>query len=309
MSQERTSSDHVWILANPKAGARASVETIDRLATLLESRRFRVRRFGKPDELARALESLDSSIRSLVMAGGDGTANLVAQMAPPTVPLIPLPLGTENLLARYLGYDRSPEQIAAAIEAGRVERFDVGECNGRLFLLMVGCGFDAEVVRRVHGSRRGHIRRLYYAGPILRSILTYPFPTLRVSYRDISDSQQPVRVWEGKWAFIVNLPRYARGLTFAPRASGQDGRLDLCLFRSGSLLRSLYYLRRVVRGDHDRLPDCTVVQTDEIHVEVAEAGSAAEVPWQYDGDPGGVLPIDVRVLPQHVSLIVPAETY
>ena len=309
MNQERTSSDQVWILANPKAGARASVETVDQLATLLESRHFRVERFGKPTDLARALESLDGSIRALVMAGGDGTANLVAQMAPPTLPLIPLPLGTENLLARYLGYDCSPEQIAAAIEAGRVERFDAGECNGRLFLLMVGCGFDAEVVRRVHSSRRGHIRRFSYAGPILRAVLTYPYPTLRVSYRNMSESQQPVRVWEGKWAFIVNLPKYARGLTFAPCASGQDGRLDLCLFRSGSLPRSLYYLRRVVRGDHERLPDCTIVQTDDIHVEVAESSSAVEVPWQYDGDPGGVLPIDVRVLPQRVSLIVPKETY
>ncbi len=309
MSEERTSSDQVWILANPKAGARTSVETVDRLATLLESRRFRVQRFGKPTDLARALESFDGSIRALVMAGGDGTANLVAQMAPPTIPLIPLPLGTENLLARYLGYDRSPKQIAAAIEAGRVERFDAGECNGRLFLLMVGCGFDAEVVRRVHSSRRGHIRRFSYVGPILRSAVTYPFPTLRVSYRDLSEPQRPVRVWEGKWAFIVNLPRYARGLTFAPRASGQDGRLDLCLFRSGALLRSLYYLRRVVRGDHEGLPDCMIVQSDDIRVEVAEASSAVEVPWQYDGDPGGMLPIDIRVLPQRVSLIVPAETY
>ena len=41
---------------------------------------------------------------------------------------------------------------------------------------MIGCGFDAEVVRRVHLERDGHITRLSYLKPIWESIRSYEYP-------------------------------------------------------------------------------------------------------------------------------------
>ncbi len=297
----------VWILSNPRAGARESAQTVDQLESRLRVRSLQVTRFDNPQDLGEALkQARPCDVRAVVMAGGDGTANLVAQLAPPDIPLIPLPLGTENLLAHYLGHRRCPESIAAAVESGPVVRYDAGECNGQLFLLMVGCGFDAEVVKQVHGARRGHIHQFTYLGPILHTIRNYRYPTLLVRYRDADLPGRPVRQWQGKWAFIVNLPRYARGLTFVPHASGTDGRLDLCLFRSGSLFKGLYYLSQVILGRHTRLSGCTLASVESVIVEVADGESETGVPWQFDGDPGGTLPIEVRVLPSRVSLIHPA---
>lgn len=297
----------VWILSNPRAGARESDQTVDQLESQLRARSLQVTRFDNPQDLGKALTQVrPSDVRAVVMAGGDGTANLVARLAPPDIPLIPLPLGTENLLARYLGHHCCPESVAAAVESGPVVRYDAGECNGQLFLLMVGCGFDAEVVKQVHGARRGHIHQFTYVGPILRTIWNYGYPTLLVRYRDPDASGHLVRQWQGKWVFIVNLPRYARGLTFVPGASGTDGRLDLCLFRSGSFFKGLYYLSQVVLGRHARLADCTLASVESVTVEVVDGESGAGVPWQFDGDPGGSLPIEVRVLPGRVSLIHPA---
>ncbi len=307
METEFTSRRTIWMLSNPRAGARESQATVHQLAEILIGQSYDVRQFTDPGDLGQALVSDKTrQVRAVVTAGGDGTANLVAQLAPPDVPLIPLPLGTENLLARYLGYTASPDQIADAISACHVRPFDAGVCNGQLFLLMVGCGFDAEVVRRLHTARKGHISHLTYAAPIFQTVWDYPYPTLSISYHEAEADDDSWQQVEAKWAFIINLPRYAGGLSFAPQASGHDGLLDLCVFRSGSLWKGLYYLANVVIGQHQRLDGCLVARVDRLRIDVADE-STTEVPWQFDGDPGGTLPIDVHVLPARVSLIVPPD--
>ena len=92
-------------------------------------------------------------LRALVAAGGDGTAAELANRTTPGVPLALFPIGTENLLARYLKIDQSAETLGRIICGGMVRRLDAGSAQGRLFLLMAGCGFDAQVVQRLHQHR------------------------------------------------------------------------------------------------------------------------------------------------------------
>ena len=94
---------------------------------------------------------------------GTEPSPVVVNSIPVGVPLAILPLGTENLLAKYLQIPPDPERVADLICAGRTVPLDAGRANGRIFLLMVGCGFDAEVVRRLHAAREGHISHLDYA--------------------------------------------------------------------------------------------------------------------------------------------------
>ena len=134
------------------------------------------------DEITRVVADLHSrgQLRTLVAAGGDGTAAELVNRTPPGVPLAILPLGTENLLAKYLRLTAAPQQLCSAIVAGQTVELDAGRANGRLFLLMASCGFDAEVVRRVHAQRVGHLNRWTYAKPILQSIRSYEYPPIRI---------------------------------------------------------------------------------------------------------------------------------
>jgi diacylglycerol kinase family enzyme len=231
---------------------------------------------------------------------GDGTIRLVAERTPPGTPLLVLPLGTENLLARYLELAADARQLAQIASAGLTCRFDAGEANGRFFTLMAGCGFDADVVRRLHETRRGHIQHLSYAKPILDAIRTYEYPELRVRYAPAdSAADEMTAEIAARWVFVVNLPRYAGGLSFAPGASGSDGLLDVCTFKAGSLWHGLMYLGGVMFGQHESMQDFVRVQTRRLTIE-----SAAAAPLQLDGDPGGNLPAEIRVLPQRLTLLV-----
>jgi hypothetical protein len=157
---------------------------------------------------------------------------------------------------------------------------------GRRFLLMVGFGFDGDIVTRHHNSRlslSGRIRptsRLAYVGPVLRSSFTYRFPQITVH---IENDGVP-EVLTGTTAFLFNAPRYALGLPFVPDALDDDGWLDLLIFRDPGPIKALHYLWKVFRGAHLRMPSVF-----HRRVKRATVTSEATVPIQIDGDPGGFL--------------------
>ncbi len=292
------------VLVNPKAGARSGRPLVDALVECLADRGFPTEIVSDIAELQRLAQAkaAEGTLRAVVAAGGDGTVSLVANQTPIGTPIAVLPLGTENLLAKYLNLGPDPERLASILQQGHIVRLDAGEANGRLFLLMVGCGFDAEVVRRLHEQRTGHISYLSYFKPILDSVRSYQYPELRIIPLDPESAEAVGEPLLAKWVFVVNLPRYAVGLRIVPEADGTDGRLDVCTFREGSFLSGLMYLGAVIAGQHQGWSDCVTTQVRRLRIE-----SDAAVPFQMDGDPGGYLPIDIRVLPQRLTLVVPGS--
>ncbi len=237
-------------------------------------------------------------LHCVVAAGGDGTAAAVVNLIPPLTPLALFPLGTENLLARFLCLSSNPVIAAEVIERGAIRKLDAGLAGGRLFLVMLGCGFDAEVVAQMHRVRSGHINRWSYAKPIWQAIRNYKYPEIEVECLD--EGEPAVTRFSAAWLFAFNLPRYAANLDFCPQADGNDGSLDLCAFRKGGLFTGLGYLWSLWRGTHQKMRDFRHVRSRRFRLT-----SSGRVPYQIDGDPGGELPLEIEVLPERLTLIVP----
>jgi diacylglycerol kinase (ATP) len=303
LSRVADNARSVLICVNPRAGAQNRQAIAEELASELKRIGFEPRILHEVEAAAAEARRLSDAgqMRAVVAAGGDGTIRLVAERTAPGTPLLILPLGTENLLARYLELAPDPAMLARIIAGGWTAEFDAGCANGRLFTLMAGCGFDADVVRRLHAGRQGHIHHLSYAKPILDAIRTYDYPELRIRYAaaDAAAEAELTEEITARWVFVVNLPRYAGGLSFSPQASGTDGLLDVCTFKEGSLWSGLLYLGGVMLGQHEAMQDFTRVQTRRLRVE-----SAGAAPFQLDGDPGGELPVEVSVLPRRLTLLV-----
>lgn len=301
-SGKSSAGRQVLLWTNPNAGSHSRIDTIGAVEQHLIMAGYTVIRPSSPEDLAaRAIAGqADQSLRAVVAAGGDGTVGLVLNQTPPGTPIVVLPLGTENLLAKYLEHSRDPAALVRIIEEGNLLSLDAGNANGRLFTLMAGCGFDGEVVRRLHRKRRGHIGHWSYAKPILDAIRTYEYPLLTVDYRAPGT---PEGAWTGtveaRWVFVVNLPRYAGGLAISPTATGTDGLLDICTFKEGSLLSGLYYLSAVVFGQQGAVHDFVKVQATHLRVQ-----TTGKVPFQLDGDPGGELPLDISIEPGRLTVLV-----
>ena len=94
----------VIVSANPHSGAYDRRPLIDELVKRLEAKKFEVEQLGEIDQVCKTANRWleDGTLRAVIAAGGDGTAALLANRLPATVPLVIFPLGTANLLAKYL---------------------------------------------------------------------------------------------------------------------------------------------------------------------------------------------------------------
>jgi len=300
----------VGIAANAASGRGKGKATVDRLAAELVRLGCEPRVAWTPLDRRRLVDAsgeADSGCRCLVAVGGDGTvASLINEC--PGVPIAVVPAGTENLFARHFGFDRNPKRAAARIAEGQGELMDLGVADGRRFALMAGFGFDADVVGRHHAARLGRAgvlrptHRAAYVEPVLRSSFGYRFPPLTLEAEGVDGH---VETLIGTTAFVFNLPRYALGLPFAPKAQADDGWLDLVVFRDPGPLQALHYLWLVLRGLHLDRPGI-------VHRRIRRVSIQAEavVPVQLDGDPGGVVipgsdaPWIIEVLPRAIEVVV-----
>ena len=149
-------SNQVLIAANPKAGSGGRKQLLEQLVVQLSKRGLIASILTQLDDTVSQANELAAAgkLRALVAAGGDGTASLLVHRTSPQVPILVFPLGTENLLAHYLHLRSKPEQAAQVIQDGHTLCLDAGSANGRAFLLMISCGFDADVVERLHHRRQ-----------------------------------------------------------------------------------------------------------------------------------------------------------
>jgi diacylglycerol kinase family enzyme len=306
----------VVVSVNPKAGAGSAEDRVAHLVERLRQQGLEVVVLTNLDEVAAESNRrfAEGCLRALIAVGGDGTVAELVNRTVPGLPLSVFPAGNENLLARHFGLGPTPQECCRTVVEGAVVQCDAGRANGRIFLVMVGCGFDAETVHCLHLHRTGHVTSASYFNPIMASIRHYDYPELRVYWMKdgIAESSVPCDQEPGhppetssggvRWLFAFNLPCYGAGLQIAPEADGSDGLLDVCTFRQGGLWHGLYYTAAVLTGTHRWLADFARRRVGRLLVT-----SDSKVPYQLDGDPGGFLPVEIEVLPKRLTLVVPQE--
>ncbi len=284
----------VLISHNPKSGSSNRQQLVTRLADELIRAGFEVQTIENTDQLSDVAKQLlaTGKLRTVVSAGGDGTASMLVNELPPDVPITVFPLGTANLLAKYLGATTDAVRMAQIIDGGRTVQLDVGMANERLFLVVASCGFDADVVERIHSSRQGHISYFSYSLPILRSIWKYRFPKMQIT-------ADTVQVASARWLFVFNVPHYAMDLRIIADADAQDGQLDLCTFRDGGFINGLFYFFSVLFRRHEKMSAANFCRFRELTID-----SDLPVPIELDGDPGGYLPVTISVVPERLRVLV-----
>ena len=288
----------VLIQRNPHSGSGAGRFQLRILSRHLRDAGFRVRMFSSRPKLDRYLAQKPAHriLRCIVAAGGDGTvADLVNRH--PGVPIAVLPLGTENLLAKYLAIRRCGRQLAEIIRRGKVKVFDSAIVNGRRALLMVSVGVDAEIVESVHRTRSGNIHRLSYVRHVLRALLTNPLITYRVLTADGSLDVS------GRHIIATNIPRYGFDIPFAPQARPDDGVLDVRVFHGTTRWQVFWHLTRLRLGLPVHNHEITRFSASAVRIECLDATTPRTS--QCDGDPGPELPLQIETDHHSLTLIVP----
>ena len=227
----------------------------------------------------------------MVAIGGDGTVNEVVNgLGPHGLPLMVIPQGTGNVLAKELRASRKVMDYLDCVREWRIGHRDLGRlANGRLFSCFVGAGFDGQCTRAL-AERKGAIHMAQYVPIMWKAIKHSDFTTLRIH----SDDQCEANV---SYALVSITPEYGGPMWLTGKAKPDDGRFDILTVHERITPLALVKLvgfammRRMGRAQSTRF-----FRTHKVRVEAEE-----EVPIQVDGDFAGFLPIEAEVLPNALA--------
>jgi len=292
---------YIAYILNPKSGASSSKLTSRQFEQYLVKKGFEVR-VSLTTSLDNACElatdaAVDYDCAMVVVVGGDGTVREVAHgLEGSDKPLLVVPCGTENLLANELGFDEKLKTITRTFEAGYIRPLDLGSANGKCFTSIAGFGFDGQVVKWVSEQRKGrHIDYFDYVWPIWRTFWSYKFAPMKVEV-------EGEEIFNGRGlVFVGNISRYAMGLQVLHYADFGDGLLDVCIYKCASRTRLLKHSVMTVLKQHATSSDVVYRQGKNFTV----SSEISDIETEIDGDPGPDLPVQIKVIPQAVNVMVP----
>lgn len=288
----------VAVVLNPMAGRGRGRRSAQRIKDLLSARRldytlWTAQRAGEAGALAR--QAVDQGAAVVVAAGGDGTLNEALNGifgSPASLGI--LPLGTGNDFARHVGIPADLDQAVEVLTSGTHRRVDVGECNGRYFLNIAGCGFDAVVAERVNAGYRMLHGTPAYLAAVAQSLASYR-PAHMVIQADQERLESDVMLCS-----IANTQSYGGGMRIAPGASIEDGLLDVCVVRQVGRLEFLRAFPRVFRGTHVGHPKFAHFTAHSVTIQ-----SDVPLPVLIDGEVVGTTPVVARIHPAAIEMILP----
>ena len=230
---------------------------------------------------------------AVVAVGGDGTINEIARgLRDSQTALGIIPMGSGNGFARHLNIPMRPNKAIEMINHSEPISVDYGLANGHLFVSTCGTGFDAVIADHFAGSnKRGFAT---YFQNILKDIFSYTPQT----YHLVGDGLDVTHK-----AFLItfaNANQWGYEALIAPKASIQDGLMDIMLMSSHAILGSASLALRLFAGSIDDSHFMNTLRAREITLEREENG-----PFHLDGDPIEMeKDIHIRIVPDGLRVLV-----
>jgi diacylglycerol kinase (ATP) len=256
-----------------------------------------------------ARQAADAGLDGFFVAGGDGSVNhALAGLVGSETALGVLPAGTANVWAQELGLPiltwtrmNALSESAALLAQAPVHRVDVGQCNGKPFLLWAGVGLDAFIVHRIEprGRMEKYFAVLQYVAEAAWNASMWRGVNLRVEVEGRQVSGHYLL------AVVSNIHLYAGGFAqISPEARLDDGAMDLWLFEGDDIVGIVNMALDLVSGRHLSSDSVKRYSTNSLTLE-----SDATLYFQLDGEPveedGRV---HIEVLPRALRVLVPPQT-
>ena len=230
---------------------------------------------------------------AVVAVGGDGTVNEVAQgLTNSQTALGIIPMGSGNGFARHLNIPMRAVKAIEMLNHSEPISVDYGLANGKLFVSTCGTGFDAVIADHFAGSNKRGLKT--YLQNILKDAFTYQPQT----YHLVGDGLDVTHK-----AFLItfaNANQWGNNALIAPKASVQDGLMDIMMMSSHALLASASLALRLFAGSIDDSYFMDTIRASEVTLERESAA-----PFHIDGDPVEMdKDIHIRIVSDGLKVLV-----
>lgn len=286
----------VLLVVNPVAGVRDKTELIEKLRGKSKSRGFALevyRTDGRNDR-----QSIKSIMRGFVpdrvlVAGGDGTINLVADVLRGCeVVLGLLPSGSANGLATNLGLTGGLDEAIETALGSHTKCLDGLLLNGHLGLHLSDLGLNARLVKNYE---EGQVRGKWgYAKEVIHTLTEHELFRVKITTDAETYETQATMV------IIGNATMYGTGVVVNPHGNMCDGKFELITATHFDIVE----LAKLLAGSTELDPEVVKVSTaTRAEVECLDK----KVLFQVDGEfLGAVDRVKAQVLPAMLVVAVPA---
>ncbi len=247
-------------------------------------------------------KALATGIERLLVVGGDGTAQLAANVLLATghaerVALGLVPAGTGCDLARAIGLPRRPGAALARVLAGRPRAIDVLELTTddgrRRFVVNVASAgisgvVDESLARLARKGRNGYLRATLGA-----------LATFRPAPCHVTVDGEPWHEGPLLLLAVANSPTFGNGMRVAPGARLDDGEADLVLIGEVPRWQLPLRLPGIYLGTHVRSSHCRTRRCRAVRLEP----SPGFPPFDLDGELFPAAPATIRLLPRALRLL------
>lgn len=180
-------------------------------------------------------KAISNNPNYIVACGGDGTINEVASCLINTkIKLGIIPVGSGNGLASNLNIPQQLEKATEIIRNGNSQTIDVGQVNEHYFFSNMGIGIDAHIIKKYETYKKRTLIA-YIKASITSSFQFKPIQTILAFNNQILNTNSFL-------LFISNSNEMGYGMSLTPKASLQDGWLDLVI------VPKLNFINKLVLG-------------------------------------------------------------
>lgn len=295
------------VVVNPSSGKESGPDYTSKLIQVIKDQYDTVtikQTRGDGDAQAFAQESAEQGYDALYLVGGDGTINegingIANQDHRPVVGLVPL--GTVNNASSMLGFAKNYDQAIQQFADVKTRKMDIGQVNDSYFVSSVVTGVLAASVKDVSAESKTQLGPFAYIQESLSAFGDDSATDFSISI-DGEESQAQLSL------IVVSVGNALLRLqNLFPEASIDDGCLNLVALEVTNLGEKMGLISQILttgvqnsdKLDYIRCHSCQIkaLKEDKDHGAIV------------DGDFGPELPLDIKVLPQHIEVFVPNEAF
>ena len=241
------------------------------------------------------IKYINEGFKNFVAVGGDGTIRDVASMlVGKNLNLGVIPCGSGNGFARNLSIPIDIDEAIKRVINSNIVKIDVGICNGKIFLVTCGVGFDAYIAYLFNNTY--HFRGLFfYFFHGFFAYFKYQAKKFKIYFDDKEIFALPFLLT------IANGKQYGGGAIVSPSSIINDGILEMVLINKISFFKMFLKLNYLFNGKIENLNFVKIYKSSNFKVISDE-----KLLYHLDGEDyiaeDGVL--NISVLKESLNVIV-----
>jgi len=288
---------------NDKSGQSDSVSQIKLIQEHFTQRNINltVETIPKPtDEIQTIItKAKQDHVDLIIAAGGDGSVSMIASpLVKIKLPLGILPIGTGNLLSKEINI---PQKLELALEVltddeSQIHSIDVFEVQNRYYVLNISAGISSKVMKTTNSSEKKMLGVFAYLFHFIQQLLGLKLLRFEIDHDGFKSSYLASEVLVTNGRLVAIEP-----LEWDEDVSLNDGKLDLFIIRAVSFVDIVGFVISIFSKRTWQNPIVKYIQFEDY----CRIATKEPIPAQADGDSIGKTPLEIRVVPNALSIIVP----